>query len=367
MEKQTKILIVIVVVSVLASMLIPAYITWFTIGGYGLEEEGQHFKVGTTIPVFHFQGLQPNTQHRFRMWHPTQDYPEDTSEWVYYFSSDSGGNHNWNENIYLDHDGSYMCDLDWNCGGWCTVFGAGRVYSDGYRADIDITGFTVNPSTVEVGDVVTVSWSVKNNGEFNGDFDWRIGTTWDCDSTRQNLGHAQDIILNIGQTYSNSLIFTVTEDMVFDSHPNEILVILGTNFYGSDTQYPPDWYTVWGNNNEDIDCKSISYTTPLEPPEVDITYTISILTTPNNCNVNILGIGVINSGNDGIAMFEDVPYGTHDIIVSKAGYPSSTKTVFINSDTATSVSLTSQKYLVPMLFLVAIVLLGVTIYYVRKK
>ena len=367
MEKQIKILIIIVSVSVLAAILIPTSITWFMTGGYGLEEEGEHFKVGTTIPVFHFHGLQPHTQHRFRMWHPTQDYPDDTAEWVYYFTSDSIGSHDGDIDLYLDHDGNYRCNLDWNCGGWCTVFGGGCVYSDGYRADIDITDFTVNPSTVKVGDIVSVSWTVKNNGEFNGVFSWSLGTTWDCEFDRNNLGSGSNVPLNIGQTYSNSLIFTVTENMVFDAHPNEILVVLGTNFYGSDTQYSPDWYTVWGNNNEDISCKPITYTPSLEPPEVGIAYTISILTTPNNCDVYIPGIGMENSGDNGIAMFEDVSYGTHNIRVSKAGYPSSTKTVFINSDTATSMSLTSQNYVLPILLLASIIILGTTIYYVRKK
>ena len=367
MEKQAKILIVIVSISVLASVLIPTSMNWFMTGGYGLEEEGGYFKVGTVIPIFHFHGLQPNTQHRFQMWHPTQDYHDDSPDWVYYFSSDSSGNHNWDIDLYLDHDGDYMCNLDWKCSGWCTVFGGGRIHSDGYRADIDITAFTANPSTVEVGDTITVSWTVKNNGEFNGCFNWEMGTTWNCDSARNNLGSGFDIVLNIGQTYSDTLAFTVTEHMVFDAHPNEILVVLGTNFYGSDTQYSPDWYTVWGNNNEDIDCKSIAYTAPLEPPDVDITYTVSILTTPNNCDVYIPGVETENSGNDGIVTFANIPYGTCNIVVSRTGYPSSTKTVFVNSDMATALDLTSQVHVAPILFLISILILCATIYYVKKK
>lgn len=367
MEKQIKVLIIIVVASVLAAILIPTSIIWLTTGGYGLTEEGQHFKVGTTIPVFHFQGLQSNTQHKFQMWHPTQDYSEDTSEWVYYFTSDSSGSHNWDIDLYLDHDGNYRCDLDWNCGGWCTVFGGGCVYSDGYRADIDITEFTVNPSTVEIGDIVTASWTVKNTGEFNGDFDWALNTPYSCDGYGSCVNSGKNIPLSIGAEMPITITFTVTENMESWQTPGNIFIKTDACFYGNDNQYPPEWYTTWGNNDEDTSCKSISYTTPLEPPEVGITYTMTVLTTPNNCNVNILGIGVISSGDNGMAMFEDVPYGTHDITVSKAGYLSSTKTIFINSDTATSMSLTSQNYLVPMLFLAAIILLGISIYYIRKK
>jgi hypothetical protein len=364
-KKQIKIMIVVALVLVLVSVLFLNLFGLFRIGGYGLAEEGQHFKVGTTISVFHFQDLSPNTYHRFRMWHPTQNYPSDTPQWSYLFTSDGSGKRNWNINLYLNRYGEYYCNLDWKCDGdWCTVFGGGAIYSDAYQADIDITGFTINPSTVTVGDEVTVSWTVKNNGDFNGDFDWYMGNPWKCEYSRSDLGTGTDITLNMGGTYSDYLTFIVTDDMAHSTHPTEILIGFEVNFYGSNTQYPPDWGDTY---NDDSRCEGITYIPPQIPPDLDITYTLTILTSPNNCDVNILGIEVINSGDNGIAMFEDVPYGPYTVMVSKAGYPSSTKTVFIDSDAVMSMDITSQKYLMPILFLASIIIFGVFVYYYRKK
>lgn len=340
----------------------------FKITSQYFEEDGEHYKVGTTIPMFHFRNLGANIDHRFQMWHPTQDYPDDDPEWEYFFYSDSNGNYDWDIYLYLDHDGEYRFNLDWKCGGnWCTRIGGGAIFSDGYRADIDITSFTISPSTVTVGDTVTILWTVKNNGEFNGDYDWSVHNPWECDSLYNPIVESYNIPLNIGNTHSDGVTITITDDMAHPTHPEIILFGLHVSFHGSDTQYPPEWYSVWGNNAGDSRCEGITYIPP--PPDISITYTLTIRTIPNNCDVNLLGVEVINSGDNGIAAFKDVLYGSYTVRVSKTGYSSSTKTMSINSDIVTSMDLTSQKYLIPILLSItaAIIIAGIVIYYHKKK
>lgn len=104
-----------------------------------------------------------------------------------------------------------------------------------------------------------------------------------------------------------------------------------------------------------------------EPPDINITYTMTVLTFPNNCEVFVSGIGTLNSGDVGVAVFEDVAYGSYDIIVSKSGYPSVTKTVFIDSDAVINIDITQTLLLVWfLLILIIVVAVGVIIYCIKK-
>lgn len=120
----------------------------------------------------------------------------------------------------------------------------------------------------------------------------------------------------------------------------------------------------WGDSNTHQ--WNVQVSPPL--PDISITYTMTVLTFPSNCDVNLLGVGSMNSGDDGVALFEDVPYGSYDVTVSKTGYPTFTETVFMNDDIVISMDLNSQRYLIPVLFLLIVgIVIGLVVYYYKKK
>lgn len=119
-----------------------------------------------------------------------------------------------------------------------------------------------------------------------------------------------------------------------------------------------DWSEIWAVVEYDD--------TPPPLPDVGITFTMTVITNPSNCEVFVAGVETLNSDEFGIAVFEDVPYGSHDIFVSKSGYPTATKTVFVDSDAVINIDL-SQNFLLFLLILILILVAVVAIIYCYKK
>lgn len=104
---------------------------------------------------------------------------------------------------------------------------------------------------------------------------------------------------------------------------------------------------------------------PPEEPDVGITYTYTIVTTPGMCNIYIDEVYVGQTDATGILVLDNVLSGSHVLKISKDGYFPSEKNIYVNDDAVISISLTVSYIIIYLLILILIISL-VVIYILTK-
>jgi hypothetical protein len=221
----------------------------------------------------------------------------------------------WSSPVYLDIVGNWRVDYDIT-----TTEGRMRTGSyldvSKYKTNVNIKSYNVEPLTAMIGDTISCSYQIKNEGDLDANMVISI-------EGNNDVLYSTTTFLGVGESYSDVYSFVLDQSMVYTKTmmASADLFIEATGIQG---EYSDEQCYLTDN---DIEQRTIAVSYPK--------FNLLVQTNPVSCIVTVKGLTPqTTSATTGATTFS-LASGTYEINISKTGYYSQIKTAAIVSSSVT--------------------------------